>query len=141
MKRVTTFLVLSILALCLFSLAAHAQDAGTIDTGSYILSIIELVKNIKSGAVAGIAIASAVISALLQLLKVKAVQPLLGKVRPAVLHLINVVLTQVLAIIVAKISGLSYLDAAIAGLITSGGAILIYAAVVSLKVKETAALK
>ncbi len=78
------------------------------------------------------------VMAVVQVLKTNEVIGILGKVSSKFLPLIIAVLTTVGYVVAAVIAGKSWFQGAIEGLVTSGGAMLIYEAIRQIKVSEAA---
>lgn len=76
------------------------------------------------------------IMAVVQILKTNEVVGLLGKISPKFLPLIIGVVTTIGYVVAAVIAGKSWFQGAIEGLVTSGGAMLIYESIRKIKVSE-----
>ncbi|MCK4501141.1 hypothetical protein KAU11_11640, partial [Candidatus Babeliales bacterium] len=85
----------------------------------------EVFKLVKGGTAGALAIASAVLALLLQLLKLKIIQPLVAKNR-VLTFAITTSISGIMSVTGAMLSGMKWQEAIIAGLLTSGGAMAMY---------------
>jgi len=90
-------------------------------------AIATLVKNWKG--MSGIGIAAAILTLLVQILKTELLGGLLAKASPFLKRLLITVLGQFAGIVIAVNGGLGWIEAVVAGLLTSGGAVAIYEAI------------
>lgn len=87
-------------------------------------SISDLVKNFKG--LTSIGVFSAILVIIIQFLKTDVAGNFLKKLTPTMKRIIITVLGQVSGILIAVVGGMGWVDAIIAGLLTSGGAIAIF---------------
>lgn len=86
---------------------------------------IEVFKLVKGGTAGALAIASAVLALLLQLLKLKIIRPIVAKNR-ILTFAITTSIGGIMSVTGAMLSGMKLQEALIAGLLTSGGAMAMY---------------
>lgn len=103
-------------------LSSSQEDVSIMD---FAKDAIELFKLVKGGTAGALVIASAILALLLQLLKLKIIQPLVAKNR-VLTFAITTSLSGIISITGALLSGMKWPEALIAGLVTSGGAMAIY---------------
>lgn len=108
---------------------AFGQESGlpeTVPMESVFDSIAELVKNYKG--LKGIGLAAAIISIVFQLLKTALFGGLMDKAGPFLRRAVLTGMGLITAIVMAVAGGMSWIEALIAGLLSSGGAVALYEA-------------
>lgn len=114
------FFVLLILPVVAF---AQAVDE-SVPPSDVVNAIVDLVKNWKAWS--ALAVAAASITIIVQALKTDILGNLIDKMNPFMKRLLITALGQVAGIILMVANGKGWIDAVVAGLFTSGGAVAIY---------------
>ncbi|MHA1379294.1 MAG: hypothetical protein ACTSRG_13000 [Candidatus Helarchaeota archaeon] len=125
-------LTITLLIVLCYPMVLFGQDVvplpvPEVDLGTWAEQLMALFKLIKGGAASGLVIASAVLALLLQTLKLKILKPIIEKNR-LVVFAITTTIGVIITIVTSLIAGMSFPDASMAALFTSGGAIAIYGA-------------
>lgn len=127
-------LFIMVLFFVLIPFYIFAQESAPVPVEDIFKSISDLVKNYKG--MKGIAIASSVLMVLIQVCKTEIMGRLISKANPFLNRVIITVCGQICGILMASNSGMSWLEAVITGLLTSGGAVAIYEAIKPLLKKK-----
>ncbi len=121
------FLMLLFLPSVLFSQEAVVIPTPGVGLETFIAEVIALIALIKGGAVGGLVIASSVLALILQVIKLKILQPIMEKNRMLVFA-ITTTIGVAITMVTSLVAGMDIASAAIAAVFTGGGAVAIYGA-------------